>query len=149
MYISNSRDETKKIAAAFAKELKAGDVVCLIGDLGAGKTAFVDGLVNALGFTDYVSSPTFTLINEYTTDPPVYHFDVYRIENAAELYDIGLDEYLFGDGICVIEWADKIIDILPDNRYEVTITKNDKKGDDYREIEIIKRFVPAFDKTYT
>ena len=78
-YVSNSREDTIKIAYEFAKELKSGDIVCLTGDLGAGKTAFVSGVANALGYNGYISSPTFTLINEYIAHIPIYHFDVYRI----------------------------------------------------------------------
>ncbi len=143
MFVSENADETRKIAAAFAKKLKAGDVVCLDGDLGAGKTVFVSGIVKALGFTGYISSPTFALMNEYAARLPVYHFDVYRIQTEDELLDTGFDEYLFGDGVCIIEWADKISGILPEGRYEVTISKNMQNGDDYREIVIDKKGEPA------
>lgn len=135
-YVSNSREDTIKIAYEFAGGLKRGDIVCLTGDLGAGKTAFVSGVAKALGYKGYTSSPTFTLINEYMADIPIYHFDVYRIDFSDEMYDIGIDDYLFGEGICLIEWPEKIEDILPDNTISVKITKNVDISDDYREILI-------------
>lgn len=138
-YISNSREETAKIAYDFAKTLKRGDIVCLNGDLGAGKTAFVSGIAKALNYNGYTSSPTFTLINEYLADIPLYHFDVYRIDFSDEMYDIGIDDYLFGEGICLIEWSDKIKDILPKETINVNIVKNIEIGDEYREIYIEKR----------
>lgn len=128
-----------KIAYEFGRGLGAGDIVCLNGDLGAGKTAFAAGLAKAFGFSGYTSSPTFTLVNEYEASLPIYHFDVYRIDDADEMFAIGLDEYLYGEGICVIEWADKIVDLLPDTRYEVSILKDDTRGENYRKIEILKR----------
>lgn len=135
-FISNSREETIKIACDFAKRLKAGDIVCLNGDLGVGKTAFVAGVAEAFGYDGYTSSPTFTLVNEYIAEIPIYHFDVYRIDYSDEMYDIGIDDYLFGDGICIIEWAERIRDILPDNTISVDIIKNVELGEDYREIYI-------------
>ncbi len=135
-FVSNSREETAKIAYDFAKKLKKGDIVCLNGDLGAGKTAFVSGVAEAFGYDGYTSSPTFTLINEYLADIPIYHFDVYRISFSDEMYDIGIDDYLFGDGICIIEWPEKIKDILPENTININIIKNPDIGDDYREIYI-------------
>ena len=139
LYKSNSAKETENIAKAFAKTLKSGDVVCLNGDLGVGKTAFTAGLAKGLGITDYISSPTFTIVNCYSGSVPLYHFDVYRISDSTEMYDIGFDEYIEGDGIAVIEWAEMIEDILPLKRYEVTITKNIDIHEDYREISIEKR----------
>jgi len=138
-YISNNIADTKSIACAFGKTLKPGDIVCLDGDLGAGKTAFVSGFVKAFNYTGYVNSPTFAIVSEYIADLPIYHFDVYRLNNSDELFDIGLDEYLFGDGICLIEWASKVMDVLPKQRYEVFIAKDDTMGEDYRKIQITKR----------
>lgn len=135
-YISNSREDTLKIAKEFAKSVKKGDIICLNGDLGAGKTAFVSGFSKGLGFDGYVSSPTFALINEYNGEIPIYHFDVYRIGECEEMFEIGLDEYLFGDGVCVIEWAERIKELLPDNIVNVDIIKNESLGEDYREIYI-------------
>ena len=137
IYNSNSPKETENIAKAFSKELKAGDVVCLNGDLGTGKTAFVQGLVKALGYREPISSPTFTIVNCYEgAKLPIYHFDVYRIEDPDEMYEIGYEEYVYGDGISLIEWSEKIKDILPPDRYEITIEKDLLKHEDYRKISI-------------
>lgn len=107
--------DTHAVAAAVAKECEAGAVVALYGDLGAGKTEFTRGFVIAAGGDGGdVSSPTFTIIHEYNAPVPVYHFDAYRAKSAEELIDVGLDEYLFGDGICLIEWPEKIEHLLPE-----------------------------------
>lgn len=137
-YISKSYVETQKIAADFAKTLKKGDTVCMYGDLGAGKTAFVQGMAKGLGITDHITSPTFTIVNEYEGDMPLYHFDVYRIADSDEMYEIGYEEYVYGDGISVIEWAELIEDILPDDRYSVTVLKDLTQDEDYRKIIIEK-----------
>lgn len=137
-YISKNAADTKKIAAEFVKTLRAGDVICMYGDLGAGKTAFAQGLAQGLNISEPVTSPTFTIVNEYYGDLPLYHFDVYRIADPDEMYEVGYDEYVGGDGISVIEWAELIADILPENRYSVTILKDDTQSDDYRKI-IIER----------
>ncbi len=135
-YISRNCEETKKIASEFAKTLKRGDVVCLYGGLGAGKTAFAQGLAEGLGVTDYVSSPTFTIMNVYEGVLPMYHFDVYRIADCDEMSAIGYEEYVYGSGVSVIEWPELIRDILPDARYDVTLTADPLKDADYRTIEI-------------
>ena len=134
MYISDSADETRQIAAEITKKLKPGSVICMYGDLGAGKTAFVQGMARALGINEPVTSPTFTIVNEYYGTLPLYHFDVYRIGSSDEMYEIGFDEYINGNGICVIEWAELIEDILPEDSICITIRKNIDKGEDYREI---------------
>ena len=138
-YISESVEATRELAREIAGELKAGDVLCLYGDLGAGKTAFVQGLAKGLGINDHITSPTFTIVNEYYGDLTLYHFDVYRIADPDEMYEIGYDEYIYGDGISVIEWPQLIEDILPLNRYDITITKDSEKHDDYRVIRIEER----------
>nr|MBQ3462299.1 tRNA (adenosine(37)-N6)-threonylcarbamoyltransferase complex ATPase subunit type 1 TsaE [Clostridia bacterium] len=135
-YISNSYDETLTIASEFAKTLGEGDVLCMYGDLGAGKTAFVQGLAKGLDIDEPITSPTFTIVNEYEGTLPLYHFDVYRIADSDEMYEVGFDEYVYGEGVSVIEWCELIEDILPEKRYNITITKNYEKGDNYREIEI-------------
>ena len=139
LYKSNSAKETENIAKAFAKTLKSGDVIALNGDLGAGKTAFTAGIAKGLGVKDCISSPTFTIVNCYNGTMPLYHFDVYRISDCDEMYDIGYEEYILGDGVTVIEWAEIIGDILPDNRYEVSIRKNLDIHENFREISIEKR----------
>ena len=136
-YFSNSQEQTEYIASEFTKTLKAGDVVALFGDLGAGKTAFVRGMANALGVTEHVTSPTFVILNEYPGAVPLYHFDMYRLEGADEeaLNDVGYYEYAGGDGICAIEWSEYIEDYLPKDCYRVKITLDD--GDECaRRIEI-------------
>ncbi len=135
-YISSSYEETQKIAADFAKTLKEGDVLCMYGDLGVGKTAFVQGLAKGLGINEPITSPTFTIVNEYSGDKQLYHFDVYRIADSDEMYEIGYEEYVYGDGISVIEWPQLISDILPEKRYDIEISKDYDKGENYRLIEI-------------
>lgn len=138
IYKSNSVKETQNIAKAFAKELKAGDVLCLNGDLGVGKTAFVQGLAKGLGVEEYIQSPTFTIVNCYDGKLPLYHFDVYRIADSDEMYEIGYEEYVYGNGISVIEWPELIADILPKVRFDITIRKDLAIHTDYREIIIEK-----------
>ena len=135
-YVSGSPEETKRIAAEIAKELEKGDVLCMYGDLGAGKTAFVQGLAKGLGIDGHITSPTFTIVNEYYGKFPLYHFDVYRIADPDEMYEIGYDEYIYGNGICVIEWPQLIDEILPQKRYNITITKDYEKHENYRLIEV-------------
>lgn len=139
LYKSNSVKETENIAKAFAKKLVPGDVICLNGDLGAGKTAFVQGLAKGLGVEEYISSPTFTIVNSYAGSMPLNHFDVYRISSSDEMFDIGFDEYIYGKGVSVIEWSNIIEDILPKERYEVTIKKDLDMHEAYREILVEKR----------
>jgi len=136
IYEATTLDATKKIAQDFAKSLNSGDVVCMYGDLGAGKTEFVRAMAQEFGITDYITSPTFTIVNEYKGRLDLYHFDVYRIADSDEMYEIGYDEYIDGDGICVIEWAELIDDILPPHRYNITINKDLAKGESYRKITI-------------
>lgn len=135
-YITDSPSATRAVAAEFAKTLSPGSVVCMYGDLGAGKTAFAQGMAEGLGIDEPVTSPTFTIINEYEGTLPLYHFDVYRIGDSAGMAETGFDEYIDGDGICVIEWAELIEDILPDDRINVTISRLPERGDDAREIII-------------
>ena len=115
-FISNSPDETESFGRQFAGNLKPGDVLALIGDLGAGKTQFVKGLVAGIGQGGTVTSPTFTLIHEYSGGRlPVYHFDFFRLEDQPAAERLGLEEYLFGDGVSVIEWADRFPELIPDD----------------------------------
>ncbi len=114
IYLDNDK-ETREIGFKLGKLLKPGSIVCLIGDLGAGKTTMTQSLAEALEVDDYITSPTFTIVNEYEGKMPLYHFDVYRIGCSEEMYDIGFDEYINGEGVCIIEWANIIEDILPDD----------------------------------
>ena len=135
-YVSNSEAETYKIGYELAKELKKGDVIAFFGDLGAGKTALTKGICGYFDIKD-VHSPTFTIVNEYCGNITVYHFDAYRIDSQSWI-DGGFDEYLFNDGICIIEWAENLTDILPDNTTRITITRDLSKSDDYRDIEVLR-----------
>ncbi len=135
-YNSDSYEETQRIASEFAKSLKKGDVLCMYGDLGVGKTAFVQGLAKGLGIKEHITSPTFTIVNEYMGDMALYHFDAYRIADCDEMYEIGYEEYIYGSGISVIEWPQLIADILPEQRYDIEISKDYSKNENYREIEI-------------
>ena len=114
-FISNSPDETEAFGRRFAENLKTGDVVALTGGLGSGKTQFVKGLAAGLGAATAATSPTFTLIHEYSGGGlPVYHFDFFRVEDRQSAERLGLDDYFFGDGVSVIEWADKFPDLIPE-----------------------------------
>lgn len=115
-FISNSAEETESFGRQFAGNVKSGDVLALTGDLGAGKTQFVKGLVAGLGATTGATSPTFTLLHEYSGGPlPIYHFDFFRIKDGQEVERLGLDEYFSGQGVSVIEWADRFPDVIPEN----------------------------------
>ena len=131
---THSAEQTRALASALGALLRAGDVLCLIGDLGAGKTTFTQGLALGLGLPpdEPVNSPTFTLVAEHPGGRvPLYHFDVYRLPDSAGLYDLAFDEYISGDGVVVIEWADKIADALPPDRIDVHLTT---EGPDVRQI---------------
>lgn len=125
-------EKTEEFGIKLGKLLNPGDIVCLNGDLGAGKTTLTKSIGLGLGVDDYITSPTFALINEYEGRMPVYHFDVYRLENVEELYDLGFDEYFYGRGVSIIEWADKIEKLIPKERIVLDI----KKGMDIDERRI-------------
>jgi tRNA threonylcarbamoyladenosine biosynthesis protein TsaE len=105
--------ETEAFGEKMGREAKAGQVYCLSGDLGVGKTVFTKGFAKGLDITEHVTSPTFTIINEYEGRLPLYHFDVYRVYDEDELFELGYEEYFYGEGVCVVEWADLIEDLLP------------------------------------
>ena len=117
-------NKTKEIGYKLGNLLVPGSVICLIGDLGAGKTTMTQSLAKALEVDDYITSPTFTIVNEYEGDMPLYHFDVYRIGSSEEMYDIGYDQYINSDGVCIIEWANLINDILPDEYLDIELSYN-------------------------
>lgn len=121
----DGEEQTKEIGYKLGKLLTPGSVICLIGDLGAGKTTMTQSLAKAIGVDDYITSPTFTIVNEYEGDMPLYHFDVYRIGSSEEMYDIGYDEYINSDGVCIIEWANLINDILPDEYLDIELSYKD------------------------
>ncbi len=132
---SFSLEDTFKVGETCAKEAKIGDVFCLYGDVGAGKTAFTKGFAKALEIKEDVVSPTFNIVQVYEGTKTLYHFDVYRIDDINEMENIGFDDYLFGNGVCIIEWAEIVEELLPDNKIVVKITK-DEKDENKRIIEI-------------
>ena len=133
-------EETFEVGRTIGMNAKPGQIYTLTGDLGVGKTVFTQGVAAGLGITEPVNSPTFTLIQEYEDGRlPFYHFDVYRIGDLEEMEEIGYDDYFFGQGICLIEWAELIEEILPEKRIEVTIEKDLEKGFEYRKITIEER----------
>lgn len=136
VYESFDAKQTEELGGQIAKRAKAGSIFCLSGDLGVGKTVFTKGFASALGVTDYITSPTFTIVNEYDGDFKLYHFDVYRITDPDELFDIGFEEYIYGDGVCLIEWAEIIKEDLPDYCVWIKIEKDLEKGLDYRKITV-------------
>ena len=133
-------EETFDVGRKIGTNAKPGQIYTLTGDLGVGKTVFTQGVAAGLGITEPVNSPTFTIIQEYEDGRlPFYHFDVYRIGDLEEMEEIGYDDYFFGQGICLIEWAELIEEILPEKRIEVTIEKDLEKGFEYRKITIEER----------
>lgn len=120
-FISNSPDETEGFGRRFAENLKPGDVLALTGDLGSGKTQFVKGLAAVLGAATAATSPTFTLIHEYAGGRlPIYHFDFFRVEDRQSAERLGLDDYFFGEGVSVIEWADRFPDLIPETAHWIS-----------------------------
>ena len=121
---THSPEETQTIGQNIGESLKNGDVVALIGDLGAGKTCLTQGIARGIGIASHevVNSPSYTLINEYAGEIPIYHIDLYRLQHHGEIVDLGLEEYLEGTGICIIEWADRMTHLLPANHIQITMT---------------------------
>lgn len=137
VYETFSAAETHALGKKIGETARPGDVYTLVGDLGVGKTVFTQGIADGLGITEPVSSPTFTIVQVYEEGRmPFYHFDVYRIGDIEEMEEIGYDDYFFGEGICLIEWAELIKEILPENRISITIEKDLSRGFDYRRITI-------------
>ncbi|MCL0071783.1 tRNA (adenosine(37)-N6)-threonylcarbamoyltransferase complex ATPase subunit type 1 TsaE [Peptococcaceae bacterium] len=131
---SLSAKRTQSIGKLLGEKLKPKDIICLYGDLGAGKTCLSKGIAAGLGVSENITSPTFTIIKEYKGRYPVYHIDVYRLSSSADMLDLGYEEYFDGDGVVIIEWADIIEDILPEERLDIQLSKKDK-------VHIIK-FIP-------
>lgn len=120
---TTSPDQTRTIGERLARDLRPGDVLCLWGDLGAGKSELTRGIASGLGVQGPVTSPSFTILNVYEDGRlPLYHFDWYRLESSEELYELGMDEYLTGDGVCVIEWPGICPDAIPETRLDITVT---------------------------
>lgn len=134
---SFSADNTYQIGRKLGEQSQKSQVYSLIGDLGVGKTVFTQGFAEGLGIKEPINSPTFTIIQEYDEGRlPFYHFDVYRIGDISEMDEIGYEDYFYGEGVCLIEWANLIEDILPENILTITIEKDLDKGYDYRMITV-------------
>ena len=134
---SYSEEETRNLGIRLGKAATPGEVYTLLGDLGVGKTVFTQGIALGLGIEEPICSPTFTIVQVYEEGRmPFYHFDVYRIGDIEEMDEIGYEDYFYGDGLCMIEWANLIEEILPGKRKEIVIEKNLEKGFDYRKITI-------------
>jgi tRNA threonylcarbamoyladenosine biosynthesis protein TsaE len=132
-FVTNSEAETFELGVKLGSQMKPGTVISLNGDLGAGKTHFTKGIAIGLGIDDYITSPSFTIVNEYEGKTKLFHFDVYRIEDLGEMYEIGFEEYLYGDGVCVVEWGNIVKELLPKDTVTINISRID---DNTREIVI-------------
>jgi len=128
-YLSRSETETESIGEALGKRLCPGTVLAFRGDLGMGKTAFTRGLARGLGCTGRVTSPTFTIVNEYEGKIPLFHFDMYRLPDSDALFDIGWEDYLGRDGVCAVEWSERVGDALPEDTVWVTIARRPESND--------------------
>ena len=134
---TNAPEETFAFGKMLGEQAKPGEVICLNGDLGVGKTVFTKGFAEGLGITEPVNSPTFTIVQQYEEGRlPLYHFDVYRIGDISEMDEIGYEDYFYGEGICLIEWSERIREILPEHPIQITIEKDLEKGFDYRKISV-------------
>ena len=137
IYETNSEKETFELGKNLGEQAKAGQIFCLNGDFGVGKTVFTQGFAKGLGIEENVNSPTFTIIQVYEEGRiPLYHFDVYRIGDPEEMYEIGYEEYFFGEGVCLIEWSKLIEELIPEEAINIEIDKNLEKGLDYRKITV-------------
>jgi len=140
MIESYSEEETFALGQKLAENASPGDIFCLDGDLGAGKTVFARGFAAGLGIAEPITSPTFTIIKEYEDGRiPFYHFDVYRIGDPGEMEMLGYEEYFYGKGVCLIEWSSLIEELLPQDAVRIGIFRDDAKGPDYRRIELEER----------
>lgn len=137
VYESNTPQETFELGKRLAEEAKSGQVYCLDGDLGVGKTVFTQGFARGLGITGPVNSPTFTIVQQYEEGRlPLYHFDVYRIGDISEMDEIGYEDCFYGSGVSLIEWSELIEELLPERAVHVTIEKDLERGFDYRRIRV-------------
>lgn len=128
-YTTHSPEETEALAQALGEQLHKGSVVAFRGGLGMGKTAFTRGLAKGLGYAGRVTSPTFTVVNEYLGTTPLFHFDMYRLDNEDELFDIGWEDYLTRDGVCAVEWSENVTDALPEETIFVDIARGEGDSD--------------------
>lgn len=137
IYETYSPEETRELGRRLGESAGPGELYTLTGELGVGKTVFTQGIAEGLGIAEPVCSPTFTIVQVYEEGRmPFYHFDVYRIGDVEEMDEIGYEEYFYGNGLCIVEWANLIEEILPEERHEVTIEKDLEKGFDYRKITV-------------
>lgn len=137
VYETHSAEETFELGRSIGTKAQPGTIICLDGDLGTGKTVFTKGVAAGLGITEPVVSPTFTVVQIYEEGRmPLYHFDVYRIDDPDEMEEIGYRDYFYGDGITIIEWSELIAELIPDDAVRIVITKNTDIGFDYRRIEV-------------
>lgn len=140
IYETNSWEETHALGKELGENALPGEVYTLVGDLGVGKTVFTQGIADGLGIKEPICSPTFTIVQVYEEGRmPFYHFDVYRISDIEEMDEIGYEDYFYGQGLTMIEWANLIEEILPKKRREITIEKDLEKGFDYRKITIVEK----------
>lgn len=135
-FILTSVEETYRLGKLIGALVNSGDIICLIGDLGTGKTHLAKGIAKGLGIDDHITSPTFTIVNEYTGRLKLYHFDVYRVNDPEEIEAIGFDEYIFSDAVSIIEWANYIEELIPPNNLTITIEKLVEFGENYRNIHV-------------
>ena len=136
IFKSLSKEDTESIGMEFGKKATAGSFYGLVGDLAAGKTAFVRGFARGLGVVDEVSSPTFSIVNEYRGGLPLYHFDVYRLGGSEGMADTGYEEYFYGSGVVLVEWADLIEDLMPENAVIINFEKDMARGENFRWIMV-------------
>lgn len=144
VWMSYSEDDTIKFGKWIGKNSKPGDIILLYGDLGSGKTAISKGIAWGAGFEDIVTSPTFALMNQYNGKYPIYHFDIYRLSHPEDLYDLDYEEYFFGDGITLVEWPERMGDLIPEQYLKITL----EKVEDFNQREIMIELVGNRYKPY-
>jgi tRNA threonylcarbamoyladenosine biosynthesis protein TsaE len=135
-FIVDKVEQTIELGRQLGMLANSGDILCLIGDLGTGKTHITKGIAQGLGVDDHITSPTFTIVNEYTGRHKLYHFDVYRVNDPDEIEAIGFDEYIFSDAVSIIEWANYIKELIPKEHVIISISKLPELGESYRKIKI-------------
>ena len=137
VYESFSEEMTFEIGNKLGEKADKGEIICLEGDLGVGKTVFTKGFAEGLNIEENIDSPTFTIVQEYTEGRlPLYHFDVYRIGDISEMDEIGYEDYFFGEGVCLIEWASRIKELIPESAIRITIEKDLSRGFEYRRVVV-------------
>jgi tRNA threonylcarbamoyladenosine biosynthesis protein TsaE len=143
-FIVDKVEQTMELGRQLGRLANSGDILCLIGDLGTGKTHITKGIAQGLEVEDYITSPTFTIVNEYSGRYNLYHFDVYRVNDPDEIEAIGFDEYIFSDAVSIIEWANYIEELIPKEHIQINITKLPERGENFRKI-IIESFGSRYD----